>query len=129
MIDKTVDAIPRPQAQSRLPFIQSSKFRSSRWIFNLALPLVVILSGGAWAHDNTRPAALREVAFDQKLNQQVPLGLAFRDESGKTVQLADYIKQKPVILTFVYYKCRDLCPLLLDGVVRSLRAFSFDVGN
>jgi len=129
MIDKTVDAIPRPQAQSRLPFIQSSKFRSSRWIFNLALPLVVILSGGAWAHDSTRPAALRDVAFDQKLNQQVPLGLAFRDESGKTVQLADYIKQKPVILTFVYYKCRDLCPLLLDGVVRSLRALSFDAGN
>ena len=129
MIDKTVDAIPRPQAQSRLPFIQSSKFRSSRWIFNLALPLVVILSGGAWAHDSTRPPALRDVAFDQKLNQQVPLGLAFRDESGKTVQLADYIKQKPVILTFVYYKCRDLCPLLLDGVVRSLRALSFDAGN
>src|SRR5438445_615626 len=129
MIDKTVDAIPRPQAQSRLPFIQSSKFRSSRWIFNLALPLVVILSGGAWAHDSTRPPALRDVAFDQKLNQQVPLGLAFRDESGKTVQLADYIKQKPVILTFVYYKCRDLCPLLLDGVVRSLWALSFDAGN
>lgn len=129
MIDKTVDAIPRPQAQSRLPFIQSSKFRSSRGILNFALPLAMILSGGAWAHDSTRPAALRDVAFDQKLNQQVPLGLAFRDESGKTVQLADYIKQKPVILTFVYYKCRDLCPLLLDGVVRSLRALSFDAGN
>ena len=43
--------------------------------------------------------------------------------------LANYFKQKPVILNFVYLKCQDLCPLLLDGVVRSLRALSFDLGN
>jgi protein SCO1 len=129
MIDKTVNAIPRPQAQSRLSFNQSANFRSSRWILNFALPLVVILSGGAWAHDNTRPAALRDVAFDQKLDRPVPLDLAFRDESGQSVRLADYFKQKPIVLTFVYYKCRDLCPLLLDGVVRSLRALSFDAGK
>ncbi len=82
----------------------------------------------AWAHD-ARPAALRDVAFDQRLDQQVPLGLAFRDEAGRTIRLADYFGQKPVILTLVYYKCQDLCPLLLDGVVRSLRALSFDIGN
>ena len=81
------------------------------------------------AHDDKRPANLRDVAFDQKLNQQVPLELRFRDESGKSVQLAEYFKQRPVILNFVYYKCRDLCPLLIDGMVRSLRAISFSVGN
>jgi protein SCO1 len=106
-----------------------SDFRAATWILSIAFPLLTMLAGGAWAHDNTRPAALREVAFDQKLNQQVPLDLAFRDETGKKVLLGDYIKGKPVVLTFVYYKCRDLCPLLLDGVVRSLRALSFDVGN
>jgi protein SCO1/2 len=106
-----------------------SKFRPSAWILSLAFPLLIMAASGAWAHDNTRPAALREVAFDQKLNQQVPLDLAFRDETGRTVHLADYIKEKPVILTFVYFKCQDLCPLLLDGVVRSLKALSFDVGN
>ena len=36
---------------------------------------------------------------------------------------------KPIILNFVYYKCRDLCPLLLDGIVRTLRAISFDIGD
>jgi protein SCO1 len=90
---------------------------------------MIVFVGSAWAHDNTRPAALRDVAFDQKLNQQVPLDLAFQDESGKTVQLADYVKQKPVILTFAYYQCQALCPLLLDGVVRALRVLSFDVGT
>ena len=83
----------------------------------------------AGAHDNTRPAALREVAFDQKLGQQVPLDLIFRDERGAERRLGDFFGGKPVILNFVYYQCRDLCPLLLDGMVRSMRALSFQIGN
>ena len=94
-----------------------------------ALALVMLLSAAAGAHDDKRPAALRDVAFDQELNRQVPLDLTFRDETGKPVRLANYFKEKPVILNFVYFKCQDLCPLLLDGVVRSLRALSFEVGN
>lgn len=94
-----------------------------------ALALVMLLSAAAGAHDDKRPAALRDVAFDQELNRQVPMDLTFRDESGKAVRLANYFKEKPVILNFVYFKCQDLCPLLLDGVVRSLRALSFEVGN
>jgi protein SCO1/2 len=94
-----------------------------------ALALVMLLSAPAGAHDDKRPAALRDVAFDQELNRQVPLDLTFRDETGKPVRLANYFKEKPVILNFVYFKCQDLCPLLLDGVVRSLRALSFEVGN
>ena len=90
---------------------------------------ILMLGAQASAHDNTRPAALRDVAFDQKLNQQVPLDLEFRDESGTPVRLARYFNGKPVVLTFVYFRCRDLCPLLLDGVVRSLKALSFSAGN
>ena len=45
---------------------------------------------------------LSEVAFEQKLNEQVPLDLVFRDETGKSVQLGDYFGQKPVILTLNY---------------------------
>jgi len=93
------------------------------------LVFLLALVSTARAHDNTRPAALREVAFDQKLAEQVPLDLAFRDERGNEVRLGDYFGRKPVILNFVYFKCRDLCPLLLDGVVRSLRTLSFDIGN
>ena len=109
--------------------IRLSSFRSWAQILTLVLALISASAGPALAHDDQRPAALREVAFDQKLDQPVPLDLVFRDESGKTVRLSDYFKEKPVILSFVYLKCRDLCPLLLDGVVRSLRALSFDVGN
>jgi protein SCO1 len=93
------------------------------WIF------VVTLTDVSAAHDNSRPAALRDVAFDQKLNQQIRLDLKFRDETGAAVEINRYFGRKPVILNFVYYKCRDLCPLLLDGMVRALRALSFEIGN
>jgi protein SCO1/2 len=95
----------------------------------LAMAAIVMTAAAAAAHDDTRPAALRDVEFEQKLNQQVPLDLHFRDEAGNEVQLARYFNQKPIILNFVYFKCRDLCPLLLDGIVRSLRAISFEIGN
>ena len=95
----------------------------------LAAAVILMTGATAAAYDDTRPAALRDVDYEQKLNQQVPLDLYFRDEAGNKVQLARYFNQKPVILNFVYFKCRDLCPLLLDGIVRSLRAMSFEIGN
>ncbi|MGH9683751.1 MAG: hypothetical protein ACRD4S_09110, partial [Candidatus Acidiferrales bacterium] len=42
---------------------------------------------------NVRPELLKEVGIDQKLNNQVPLDLTFRDETGKTVQLRQYFGQ------------------------------------
>jgi protein SCO1 len=107
-----------------------SAARMFAWrIFAFALALLLGSITFADAHDETRPAALRAVAFDQKLDGQVPLDLSLVDERGAKVQLRDYFGDKPVILNFVYYKCQDLCPLLLDGLVRTLRALSFDVGN
>jgi protein SCO1/2 len=76
------------------------------------------------------PDALREVAFDQKLGEKLPLDATFRDESGATVALADYFDgDKPVVLTLVYFECPMLCSLVLNGVVRSLRVLKFDVGK
>jgi protein SCO1 len=80
------------------------------------------------AHDG-RPAALQSVDLEQKLGDQVPLDAEFRDEAGRTVRLKEYFGRRPVILSLVYYSCQDLCPLTLDGLVRSLRPLSFSIGN
>jgi len=98
-------------------------------IFAFAIALSMVLASMANAHDDTRPAALRDVAFEQKLDGQIPLDLNFVDERGEAVRLVDYFGRKPVILNFVYYKCQDLCPLLLDGITRTMRALLFDVGK
>jgi len=106
-----------------------TKFAKWLRVMELTWAFVVTLAGVSGAHDSSRPAALRDVAFDQKLDQQIPLDLKFRDETGAAVEINRYFGRKPVILNFVYYKCRDLCPLLLDGMVRALRALSFEIGN
>jgi protein SCO1/2 len=79
--------------------------------------------------EDTRPAPLREVAIDQRLDAAVPLDLPFRDESGATVRLGEYFGKRPVVLSLVYYDCPMLCTLVLNGLVRALRTISFDPGR
>ena len=75
------------------------------------------------------PTALRDVGIDQKLDQQLPLDLVFRDESGQAVKLGQYFGQKPVVLAFVYYDCPMLCTQVLNGMVTSFRVLPFQVGK
>ncbi len=84
---------------------------------------------GAVANSQSKPAILDDVGIAQRLNQQIPLNLAFRDEAGKSVRLGDYFGQKPVILTLVYYECPMLCTQVLNGLTSTLGVLKFDVGK
>ena len=75
------------------------------------------------------PKALSDVRIEQKLDQQLPLDLVFRDESGQQVKLGQYFGKKPVVLAFVYYDCPMLCTQVLNGMVTSFRVLPFQVGN
>jgi protein SCO1/2 len=75
------------------------------------------------------PAALKDVGIDQRLNERVPLDLEFKDEAGKTVELRQYFGRKPVVLSLVYYECPMLCTMVLNGMLRSLRALKLDAGR
>ncbi len=76
------------------------------------------------------PADLQKVGIDQRLNEQVPLDLMFRDEAGKEVWLGDYFSgTKPVILSLVFYECPMLCNQVLNGLVGGLKAVPLNVGN
>lgn len=75
------------------------------------------------------PKALQEVGIEQKLDQQLPLDLVFRDESGQEVKLGQYFGKKPVVLSFVYYDCPMLCTQVLNSMVTSFRVLPFQVGN
>ena len=80
--------------------------------------------------DNGLPKALNNVGIDQKLNEQVPLDLVFRDESGREVRLAEYFNHgRPVVIALVYYECPMLCNQVLNGLTGSLKTLSFDVGK
>ncbi len=108
--------------------------------------LLVLMTGGVRAQDlgpapsqdpgagavppaGALPGLLEEVGLDQHLNAQLPLGLQFRDEDGRTVKLGDYFGRRPVILTLVYYECPMLCTQVLNGVTSSLGVMNLSVGK
>ena len=76
----------------------------------VTLALVTMMGGAAIAQYFTPPETktvpppgLEGVGIDQRLNEQVPLNLTFKDESGRTVKLGDYFHEgRPVILNLVY---------------------------
>ena len=77
----------------------------------------------------TMPGPLREVGYDQRIGEQVPLDLAFRDEAGRNVSLGDYFQKKPVLLVLAYYDCPMLCDMVLQGVVTTLKPLTFQAGK
>src|SRR5688572_33487026 len=54
------------------------------------------------------PVVLQKVAFEQRLNQPLPLDLPFRDENGVAVKLGDYFGRKPVVPALGYSDSRWL---------------------
>ncbi len=73
--------------------------------------------------------ALRDVGFDQRLGERLPLDIELRDEEGRTVKLGDYFGRKPVVLSLVYYQCPMLCTLTLNGLSSALSVLQLDVGK
>src|SRR5205814_7323719 len=74
-------------------------------------------------------STLAGIVFEQRLNQQLSLGLAFRDEEWNPVKLGDCFTRKPVILVLGYYECPMLCTLALNGLVESLQDMKWSVGK
>jgi protein SCO1/2 len=88
-----------------------------------------VVNGGGPTSSVT-PQQLEHVTFKQRLNQQLPLDAAFKDEYGRTVTLGRYFgRKKPVILAFVYYTCPMLCTQIMNGISASLRELPFTAGQ
>lgn len=119
------------------PIRQSSNgFRGGKWMAALAwlaIALGTALPSSAQAigngYEDTRPKILQKVGIDQRLNQQLPLDLRFRDDEGREVRLGDYFGKRPVIFALVYYQCPMLCTLVLNGMTSALTVVRFDAGR
>src|ERR1019366_7904408 len=95
----------------------------------LVFPLLTFASPVFSELASVQNKILSKIGFTQNLNAQVPLDLPFRDENGKTVRFGDYLTDKPVILSLVYFECPMLCTESLNGLVRSIRSLSLDAGR
>jgi protein SCO1 len=95
----------------------------------LALPGPAAGTGSARAAPQTPAEVLERVGFDQDLGAQIPLDARFVDDAGRPVALSDLVAKRPVVLAFVYYECPMLCTLVLNGLVRALRAIDLEAGR
>ena len=91
--------------------------------------LLLAMCGALSSSAAEPPQVVRDVGLDQRLDQQVPLNLEFKDETGAQVHLGDYFDNRPVILVLAYYRCPMLCTQVLNGVVKSLRDVDFEPGK
>ena len=105
-------------------------FAWRRWV-GLFLGFLAVCGAPAARADNSKilPPLLQGIGIDQRLNEQVPLDLQFRDEAGQTVTLGDYFGKKPVILSLVYFGCPMLCTMAENGLLHSLQEVKFSVGD
>src|SRR5262245_22207625 len=95
----------------------------------LAALLLLLLTAAGVRADERLPKEIRDVGIDQRLNEQVPLDLTFRDEEGRAVTLGQYFDSKPVILVLAYFRCPRLCSEVLNGLVDGLRPLDYEIGK
>lgn len=66
---------------------------------------------------------------EQKLDAPLPLNETFTDEEGNGIQLKSYFHDKPVLITYVYYSCPQLCPVTLKTLASTLSMLSVTPGK
>lgn len=68
------------------------------------------------------PPGAADVRVEDHVGEFIPLGLAFKDDTGKSVTLEKYFKPgKTVVMTLNYSDCPGLCIAQLENLVETLR--------
>jgi protein SCO1 len=80
---------------------------------NLRVAITLLLLTSALAVGGT-PPDLRDVTYNQRLGNELPLRAVLRDEHGDGVRLSDLAQGTPLILALGYFHCPNLC-----GIVRA----------
>jgi len=66
--------------------------------------------------------------LDERLGDHIPLDTQFIDSDGKSVLLSELI-DRPTLVIPVYYRCRNVCNLLLGGLVEALPDIKLTAGD
>jgi protein SCO1/2 len=84
------------------------------YVLLIALMAGFIPSGNVYAAD-------RNVAFNPQIGAALPLNLNLVDESNKTVTVGNLLHKRPAILLFNYYRCANVCGVVIEKTIESLR--------
>jgi protein SCO1/2 len=61
-----------------------------------------------------------DAKFVEHVDAALPLQLQLTDAQGRSARLGDFFGTRPVILVLGYYRCPQLCGLLMHGVLEAL---------
>ncbi len=66
----------------------------------------------------------------EHLGETLPMDIPLIDSNGNEVVVGDYFDgERPVLLTFNYYECPQLCTLTLNGMVKALKKVEWKAGE
>jgi protein SCO1 len=89
--------------------VQMSRTNQFRKAVSVAALIVAAIPGSARAAPD-----LRNLAFQQRLGNRLPLEVRLRDQDGAVLRLSETLRGKPLILQLGYFRCPNLC-----GIVRA----------
>ena len=93
--------------------------------------LLFVLWVPCWAAQAPPPPAdlTQRAGFDQRLGAQVPLDARFADADGRPVALRTLVHGKPLLLALGYYRCPNLCDVVLNGMAHTLARLDLEPGR
>ena len=76
------------------------------------------------------PHELEGVDIVENINVELPLDTVFMDQSGDEIVLGDlFTGERPVLLQMGYFKCPQLCNLVLNEMTETLRKIDWTTGQ
>jgi protein SCO1/2 len=104
-------------------------------VLGTALPASALPGGGKTPRNITEaqsdlPPQVRGVDVVEHLGEPLPLEARFLDEAGAEVRLGEVLpKDKPTLVTLVYYQCPMLCNLVINAQVSAMREVGLELGK
>jgi protein SCO1/2 len=94
------------------------------WLFILFMPV-------AWASQGPPPPPdlTRRAGFDQRLGARAPLDARFLDAEGRPIDLRTLADGRPLLLALGYYRCPNLCDVVLNGMAHTLARLDLRPGR
>ena len=76
------------------------------------------------------PPELTDVGVDEGLDAKLPLDATFKDHTGKTVKLGDYVDgRRPTLLVFAYHTSPTICSLIQTSVAQAMKGVDWTAGQ
>lgn len=95
----------------------------------LMLMLWLPLAGLATQAPPPPPDLTQRAGFDQRLGARLPMDARFLDADGKPVDLRTLAGGKPLLLALGYYRCPNLCDVVLNGLAHTLAGLDLAPGR